>query len=127
MPETFAIRLAKLLEIKGLKAADLSRMTGIDKSRISRYLKGAYNARQDSLYLICGVTNVSYGWLMGLDVPMEPIKTTASGEGSGFDVSEKLIESFNILLSMPQETQEKYLAILDALLKDQENNQDSQE
>lgn len=69
--DTFANRLYEGLTIRGLKPAELSRISGISKSSISEYLKGKYEAKQDGVYILSKALNVSEAWLMGADVPME--------------------------------------------------------
>lgn len=67
---TFAVRLQKLLEIKGISKAELSRITGINKSSLTHYVKGDWEGKQDAVYAIARATDVSEAWLMGYDVPM---------------------------------------------------------
>lgn len=62
----FKDRLNYALEEKGLKAADLSKMTGIGEGAISQYRSGAYKASQRNLELIANALNVSIPWLMGV-------------------------------------------------------------
>ena len=69
--ETCGKRLAKALNIRGIKQIELCNRTNIPKSSISLYLKDAYEPKQDRLYEIAKVLNVSEVWLMGYDVPME--------------------------------------------------------
>lgn len=69
--DTFSNRLQKVMNLKNMKQVDLVEKTNIDKSLISNYLKGKYKAKQDNLYLLAKVLNVSEAWLMGYDVPME--------------------------------------------------------
>ena len=69
--DTFANRLQKAMNLKNIKQVDLVEKTNIDKSLISNYLKGKYKAKQDNLYLLAKILNVSEAWLMGYDVPME--------------------------------------------------------
>jgi repressor LexA len=69
--DTFSNRLQKAMNLKNMKQVDLVEKTNIDKSLISNYLKGKYKAKQDNLYLLAKVLNVSEAWLMGYDVPME--------------------------------------------------------
>ena len=69
--DTFANRLQKAMNLKNMKQVDLVEKTNIDKSLISNYLKGKYKAKQDNLYLLAKILNVSEAWLMGYDVPME--------------------------------------------------------
>jgi transcriptional regulator with XRE-family HTH domain len=69
--ETCGQRLAKALNIRGIKQIELSNRTNIPKSSISLYLKDAYEPKQDRLYEFAKFLNVSEVWLMGYDVPME--------------------------------------------------------
>ncbi len=69
--DTFSNRLQKAMNLKNMKQVDLVEKTNIDKSLISNYLKGKYKAKQDNLYLLAKILNVSEAWLMGYDVPME--------------------------------------------------------
>ena len=71
MEENFSIRLQKAMNIRNIKAVELSEKTGIPKSSLSEYIKGKYEAKQKGIYKLASVLNVSEGWLMGLDVPME--------------------------------------------------------
>ena len=68
--ETCGKRIEKALMIKGMKQADLCKLTDIPKSSLSLYLKGAYEPKQDKLYKMAEALNVSEMWLMGYNVPM---------------------------------------------------------
>lgn len=68
--ENCSQRIAKGLEIRKMTQAELRRLTGIPKSSMSLYLSGAYEPKQDRIYLISKALNVSEAWLMGYDVPM---------------------------------------------------------
>lgn len=80
---TFADRLQMLMEKKELTQADLSRKCGLSRATLSRYLKGQFEAKQDSIYKIARATDVSEAWLMGADVPMERVKETTTTQGPG--------------------------------------------
>ncbi|MCI8621492.1 MAG: helix-turn-helix domain-containing protein [Clostridia bacterium] len=71
MEENFSIRLQKAMNIRNIKAIELSEKTGIPKSSLSEYIKGKYEAKQKGIYKLAKALDVSEGWLMGLDVPME--------------------------------------------------------
>ena len=64
-------RITKALSIRNMKQTELCRITEIPKSSLSLYLSGAYEPKQDRIYLISKALNVSEAWLMGYDVPME--------------------------------------------------------
>ena len=69
--EKCATRIAKALSIRGMRQADLCQKTNIPKSAISQYINGAFEPKQDRVYLISQALNVDPVWLMGYDVPME--------------------------------------------------------
>ena len=71
MNNQFATRLKQAMDLKGIKASELSEKAGIPKSAISQYLSGLYEAKQKNIFKLANVLDVSEGWLMGLDVPIE--------------------------------------------------------
>jgi len=75
---TFSKRLQELLDIKNIKPAELSRLTDINKGNISHYLKGDWQAKQDTIYKIANVFNLNEAWLIGYDVPMYKEATTTA-------------------------------------------------
>lgn len=68
---TFAKRLAEAMEIRDLNQTDLHNLTKINKSSISTYLKGEYEAKQDKVDLLSRALHVSPAWLMGYDIAMD--------------------------------------------------------
>lgn len=68
---TCSDRIKVALKIRSMKQSDLVRLTEIPKSAISQYISGAFEPKQDRIYLMAKALNVSEAWLMGLDVPME--------------------------------------------------------
>ena len=73
-PSTFSQRLREAMYLRRLNQPDLHSLTGIGKSSISTYLKGDYKAKQDKVDLLAKVLSVNPAWLMGYDVPMEPVR-----------------------------------------------------
>lgn len=71
MSEKFSYRLKKAMDIRNIKASELSEKAHIPKSSISQYLSGLYEAKQKTIFKLALALNVSEAWLMGLDVPME--------------------------------------------------------
>lgn len=61
---TFADRLRTLLINADMRPIDLSNITKIDKSSISRYLKGDYIPKQRKLTKIAQALNANEGWLL---------------------------------------------------------------
>ena len=69
--DTFANRLKRAMQIRNIKAIELSEKTGISKSSLSEYISGKYEAKQNGIYLLAKALDISEAWLMGLDVPMQ--------------------------------------------------------
>ena len=70
--DTFANRLKKALDNSGMSQTQLAEKTKIDKSLISNYLSGNYNAKQDKLTILAEALNTNEVWLMGYDVSKDP-------------------------------------------------------
>lgn len=64
-------RLKEALAIRGMKAAELSERSGINKPSISCYMSGHYEPKQEALYKMGKVLDVAEMWLAGYDIPME--------------------------------------------------------
>lgn len=69
--ESCGKRIETALTIRKMKQADLCKLANVPKSSLSLYLRGAYEPKQDKIYKMANVLNVSDNWLMGYDVPME--------------------------------------------------------
>lgn len=77
---TTSKRIQEGMELRGLKQADLVERTGISKGALSSYISGRYVPKQNNTFLIAKALNVNEAWLMGADVPMERIDTTAENQ-----------------------------------------------
>lgn len=69
--ESCGKRIEKALTFRNMKQSELSKLADVSKSSLSLYIKGAYEPKQDKIYKMAVVLNVSETWLMGYDVPME--------------------------------------------------------
>lgn len=67
--KTFGNRIEEGLALRGIKAIDLARLTGISRSSISSYITGRWKAKQNNVFLIAQALNVNEAWLLGYDVP----------------------------------------------------------
>ena len=112
-----ADRIKTALSIRGMKQSDLCRLTKIPKSALSQYISGAYDPKQDRIYLISRALNVSEAWLMGLDVPMEPAKENSPAEPKLTEGEQILIDLFR---RVPEEQQQMVLMMIRAALGSQE-------
>ena len=73
---TTSERLREAMQRKNMKQAELSRLTGIDKSSISLYISGKYSPKGDKLYKLSLALGVSPVWLSGFNAPMIDSPTT---------------------------------------------------
>ena len=112
---TCSERIKEALYIKGMKQSDLCRLTHIPKSAISQYISGAFEPKQDRIYLIAKALNVSEAWLMGLDVSMErqDRKTSSPSEPALSEEEKALLELFN---KVPKDKQHLVLQMIRAAL-----------
>ena len=94
----FSERLRRIMEERGLTQSELAQLSGVSKSSISRYLSGAWKAKQDTIYDMARVLQVSEAWLMGYDVTKERIPPAVSAPST----STTLIASIPNLLPLPK-------------------------
>ena len=67
---TFAERLRFVMDEMNISGSDLAKVTGINKSNITHYLKGDYEPKRDVIHRMASVLRVTDDWLMGYDAPM---------------------------------------------------------
>ena len=105
-------RIKEALSIRGMKQVELCEITKIPKSALSQYISGAFEPKQDRIYLIAKALNVSEAWLMGYDVPMGrekyPPEETKLSEGE-----EMLL---NLFRQVPEDQQQLVLQMIRAAL-----------
>ena len=68
---TLGERLQEALRDKGMRQADLIRLTGINSGALSSYITGRYAPKRETLYKLGRALDVSEMWLAGYDVPKE--------------------------------------------------------
>lgn len=66
--DNFKNRLNTAIAAKGITAAELSKISGVNEGAISQYRKGAYKATQRNLEKLSIALGVPIPWLMGGDV-----------------------------------------------------------
>lgn len=120
--EKCATRIAKALSIRGMRQYELCEKTKIPKSAMSQYISGAFEPKQDRLYLIAQALNVDPVWLMGYNVPMEkkaqpeekqiPLTEQQLSEG------EKLV--LELFRQIPEDRQKEALDLLRVALRMQQ-------
>lgn len=63
--EMFSDRLKAVMKEQSVSQSDLSRMTGMGRSRISQYVSGQYHPRPEAMKQIADALKVPSGWLSG--------------------------------------------------------------
>jgi transcriptional regulator with XRE-family HTH domain len=116
---TCAERIKTALNIKGMKQSELCKLTKIPKSALSQYISGAYEPKQDRIYLISRALNVSETWLMGLDVPMER-KSPSSDKVAEPDITEGEQILLDLFRRVPEDQQKLVLQMIRVALGSQE-------
>lgn len=61
----FATRLKEALEIKNVNCNQLSKMSGVSRANLCRYLQEEYAPKIGNVIKIAEALNVDYGWLIG--------------------------------------------------------------
>lgn len=110
--ETCGQRISEALELRNMKQADLCKLAKVPKSSLSLYLSGAYEPKQDRIYAMARVLNVSEAWLMGYDVPMERIdpSSLSSPEEVQLNEGEKLL--IELFRKVPEDQQQLVLQMI---------------
>ena len=108
-------RIATALAIRNMKQSELCAITKIPKSAISQYISGAFEPKQDRIYLIARALDVSEAWLMGYDVPMERDKKKSPPEEPKLTEGEKMV--LDLFRKIPEDRQAEALELLRVALR----------
>lgn len=82
MRRTTGERLKEYMALHGLKQADIVAAAQpycaaygvkLNRSDVSQYISGKTEPGQDKLLLLSAALNADVAWLMGYDVPMQPV------------------------------------------------------
>lgn len=109
-------RIEEALFKRGMKRSDLCKLANVPKSSLSLYLSGAYEPKQDRIYDMARVLNVSEAWLMGYDVPMDREKVSSPDEPTLTEGEKMLIDLFR---QIPDGKQQMVLDMIRIALKTQ--------
>jgi len=82
-------RIEEALNIRGIKQIELVEKTGLKKASVNHWVKQRYQPKQDSVFKMARVLDVSEMWLAGYDVPMERPKAQVK--------MDELAKVFNII------------------------------
>lgn len=111
--EPCSVRIKKALSIRGMKQSELCEKTKIPKSALSEYISGAYEPKQDRVFIIAQALDVDPVWLMGFDVPMEKEKKISPNELQLTEGERAMLELFRLV---PEDKQQLVLQMIRAAL-----------
>ena len=112
----FAQRLKATREARGITAVDLAEALGINKATIYRYELGEFQSiKQTRLQAIADYLNVNPDYLIGATDNKYTTKEAEDLLSGITDIQKKILEKTN---SLSQEEQQRYLDLLNVLLKD---------
>jgi transcriptional regulator with XRE-family HTH domain len=94
-----------------MKQSELCQITKIPKSAVSQYVSGAFEPKQDRIYLMAKALNVSEAWLMGYDVPMERQNKAPSVKVELTEGEQMWLELYN---KVSDETREVLITMMDS-------------
>jgi transcriptional regulator with XRE-family HTH domain len=112
--DTCGNRISKALTIRNMKQADLCKLAKVPKSSLSLYLSGAYEPKQNRIYEMAKVLNVSEAWLLGYDVPMEREEKKSPEEPMLTEGEKMLLDIFRLV---PEENKQMVVEMIRAALK----------
>jgi repressor LexA len=72
--DIFKDRLTEAMALRGMRASELAKRTGLSKARISQYVHGKFIPKSDAILTIADALGVSELWLMGKTASMEPTR-----------------------------------------------------
>ena len=110
--ETTSNRIKEAMMLVCKTQADLVRETGLNKSTISRYVKGEIEPKQIAIAKLALSLNVSEMWLWGYDVPM--VKKETATQGNGLSESKKQLLA--LAENCTEEDAEKLLQLFEIVL-----------
>lgn len=112
----FAERLKTTREAQGINAGDLADALGINKATIYRYENAEFQSiKQTRLQAIADYLNVNPDYLIGATDNKHTVKEAEELLSGITDIQKKILEKTN---SLSPEEQQRYLDLLNVLLKD---------
>jgi len=117
MVSNFKDRFNQALEIRGIKAIEISERTGISEATLSQYKNGYSKPKDKRLAKLANVLDVNVSWLMGLNVPMNPMPDNISIADDGTVLSEEDRELLNRFHRIRPSTRETIDLLIEADLR----------
>lgn len=115
MENEFQYRLLKAIAAKEMSAAELSRITGIDKGAMSNYINGKYIPKQLKIYKLAKALGVDPGWLATGDEP--PKKSGETIELLVADDKQELEELISLWRCSTDVSKQAAMAVLKSMIE----------
>lgn len=112
--ETCANRIRMALKARRMKQVELCQLAQVPESSLSLYLKGEYEPKQNRIYDMARVLDVSETWLMGYNVPMEREKPTPKERLVLTEKQRKLLDLFD---RVPEDKQPMILGMIEGAIE----------
>ncbi len=107
-------RIKSLRKDRGLTQKELSKLSSISEISIRKYENGDRQPKQKAIYHLAKALDVSEGWLMGYDVPMEREENTfLADQTEELSCFIKYLESLKYLIRFEKDVQEWHLETVD--------------
>ena len=95
--DIFKDRLIEAMNARGMRAAELSKRTGLSKARISQYVNGKFIPKSDAILLMAEALRVSELWLLGKTPDMEPAETEQESAPRPANISPLRLRRYPVL------------------------------
>lgn len=105
---TTSERLQLIMKLRGVKQADLARLTGISRGAISNYVLGRYEPKSDIISKLAKALNCSEMWLWGYDVPMD--RTNIVQQDTPITEGEQIL--LDLFRKVPEDKQQMVLQMI---------------
>lgn len=106
--ESCGKRIEKALNMRNMKQSELCKLANVPKSSLCLYLKGAYEPKQDRIFKMATVLNVSEAWLMGYEVPIDK-ESTYTAPPDLTDCEKVMLELFR---QIPENQQQMLIRVV---------------
>lgn len=84
MPDSVGSRIKLALEARDMNKSELSKLTGIDRGSITKYISEKYNPRRSAIASLARALNVDEAWLIGYGDPNDIKENQHNLERSDF-------------------------------------------
>lgn len=102
-------RIEKALTMRNMKQSELCKLADVPKSSLCLYLKGAYEPKQDKIFKMAKVLNVSESWLMGYDVSIGNEELTPTAQ---IDLTECEKVMLKLFRQIPESQQQMLIRVV---------------